>query len=64
MADMDVGDRGTDLGRFKRGIGDLLRRARQRGILLHRGEVSGHRDRENCLFAAVGHVRFTPRLRR
>ena len=63
MADMDMGDGGADLGRLQRRIGDLLRRARQRGILLHRGEIAGHRDREDRLLGFAGHVRFVPYLR-
>ena len=56
MADMDMRDRGADLGRFQRGIGDLLRRARQRGVLLHGGEIAGHRNREDRLFIFAGHA--------
>ena len=56
MADMDMRDRGADLGRFQRGIGDLLRRTRQRGVLLHGGQIAGHRNRQDRLLAFAGHA--------
>jgi len=50
MADVDVRDRRADLGGLQRGIGDLLRRAGQRRILLAGRAIAGDGDAEDGLF--------------
>jgi hypothetical protein len=64
MAHMNMRDRCARLGRFQGRGGDLFGRAGQAGMLLHGGEIAGHRDREDRLLSFVGHFRFTPSARR
>ena len=50
LAHVDVTDRGAGLGRADAGVGDLLRRDGESGVLRARGECAGDGAGENGRF--------------